>query len=82
MFSSIISIRYNKSEEKKKTIKHRVKSYDQSQRFDFNAVKILDFEGNLFKRELSEMIHIYLNDSINFRTDTNNLSCILYIINS
>ena len=45
-----------------------------------NEVKILDFEGNLFKRELSEMINIYLNDSINFRTDTNNRRVVYIII--
>ena len=50
--------------------------FEENHVFDFNRVKILDFEKNRFKRELGEMIYIFLTDSINFRTDTNNLSCI------
>ena len=50
--------------------------FEKNHVFDFNGVMILNFDKNLFKRELSEMIYIFLRDSINFRTDTNNLSCI------
>ncbi|CAG5092502.1 Protein of unknown function [Cotesia congregata] len=34
---------------------------------------IFDIEDNWFKRNISEMIHIKRNNTVNLRTDTNNL---------
>ena len=43
--------------------------------FDFNEVKILEHEKNFKKRLCLEMIHIKKNNnSINFRTDIENLN--------
>lgn len=42
--------------------------------FDFDGVKIVDREGNWFKRNISEMIYICLSDTVNLRTDTDRLS--------
>lgn len=43
-------------------------------RFDFDSVKILDRERIRYKRNVSEMVHISVNNTLNFRTDTENLS--------
>lgn len=52
--------------------KHRF-NFDHT--FDFNNVQILDVESCRFKRNISEMIHITLNDNaVNERSDTNNLN--------
>ncbi|XP_057322507.1 uncharacterized protein LOC130665896 [Microplitis mediator] len=51
--------------------------FDNQHTFSFDKVIILDKEGNWLKRNISEMIHIKVNDTVNKRTDTNNLS-ILY----
>lgn len=48
--------------------------------FDFDAFKILDTETNFKKRNISEMIHIQINNTINKRTDTDNLSKIYTFI--
>ena len=49
--------------------------------FDFSKVKILEHEQNIKKRLLLEMIHIQKNkNSINFRTDIENLSDIYFNI--
>lgn len=42
--------------------------------FDFDGVVIVDREGNWFKRNISEMVHIRLSDAVNLRTDTDRLS--------
>ena len=42
--------------------------------FDFEGVVILDRETNWLKRNISEMVHISLTDTVNLRTDTENLS--------
>lgn len=42
--------------------------------FDFNEVSILDRESNYYKRCLSEMIYITLNNTVNCRSDTQGLS--------
>ncbi|CAG5084846.1 Protein of unknown function [Cotesia congregata] len=42
--------------------------------FDFDGVKIVDREGNWFKRNISEMVHICLSDTVNWRTNTDRLS--------
>lgn len=42
--------------------------------FKFDMATILDIEENWFKRNISEMIHIKRNNTVNLRTDTNNLS--------
>ncbi|XP_057340580.1 uncharacterized protein LOC130677745 [Microplitis mediator] len=42
--------------------------------FDLDRVKIIDREGNWFKRNISEMVHICLTDTVNLRTDTDHLS--------
>ncbi|XP_044578918.1 uncharacterized protein LOC123261389 [Cotesia glomerata] len=51
--------------------------FDQHHNFAFENVEILDKEINWWKRNVSEMIFIKINDTVNKRTDTNNLS-ILY----
>lgn len=48
--------------------------------FNFDAYEILDTETNFKKRNISEMIHIQINNSINKRTDTDNLSKIYTFI--
>ena len=48
--------------------------FDTSHRFVFNETKILDSEPNWVKRNISEMVHIRLNDTVNHRTDTQGLS--------
>ena len=49
--------------------------------FDFKNTKILDFENNLKRRLILEMIHIQKeNSSINYKTDIENLSAIYYNI--
>ena len=42
--------------------------------FDFSKVAILDKEGHYYRRNVSEMIHITLNNTVNNRTDTQGLS--------
>ncbi|XP_044755871.1 uncharacterized protein LOC123314576 [Coccinella septempunctata] len=44
--------------------------------FGFEDVKVVDFERNYFKRCVSEMINIYMNNTVNLRTDIQNLSAI------
>ena len=45
--------------------------------FEFNNVQIFDYETNFKKMNIKEMIHIKrTKNAINFRTDTDNLSCI------
>ncbi|XP_057335116.1 uncharacterized protein LOC130673917 [Microplitis mediator] len=48
--------------------------FDTGHNFDFNSVSILDREDNYLKRSVSEMVFIYLNDTVNLKTDLNNLS--------
>ncbi|CAG5073408.1 Protein of unknown function [Cotesia congregata] len=50
--------------------------FDSGHRFKFDEVKILDLENNWHKRSVSEMVWIKLNDTVNKRTDTQNLSTI------
>ena len=55
--------------------KHRF-NFDHN--FDFENVKILDIENVKFKRNISEMIYISLDqNSVNERSDTKNLSSLL-----
>ncbi|KAI4494771.1 hypothetical protein M0804_000972 [Polistes exclamans] len=42
--------------------------------FKFDETKILDKEDNWNKSNISEMYHITNNNTVNFRTDTNNLN--------
>nr|XP_021206294.2 uncharacterized protein LOC110385892 [Bombyx mori] len=51
--------------------------FDQHHNFEFDKIEILDKEMNWWKRNVSEMIFIKTNDTVNKRTDTNNL-IILY----
>ncbi|CAG5090747.1 Protein of unknown function [Cotesia congregata] len=44
--------------------------------FCFDDVKIVDIEKNRFKRNILEMIHISLRDTVNLKTDTEGLNCI------
>lgn len=39
--------------------------------FNFDSVSILAFENNLFKRQILESIHIFLNKTVNFKKDFN-----------
>ena len=48
--------------------------FDTGHQFDFENVRVLDYEQNYKKRIVSEMIHINLCDSVNLKTDTQNLS--------
>lgn len=63
-------INYNK-EEKTALASHH---FATSHNFDFSEVQILDREGQYFKRNVSEMIYITLNDTVNCRADTMGLS--------
>lgn len=50
---------------------------DLTHNFKFEEVQILDYEPNYRKRNIKEMIFIKKHkNSLNFRTDTENLSCI------
>nr|CCQ71227.1 hypothetical protein Penelope-like1 [Cotesia congregata]CDH92814.1 hypothetical protein Penelope-like1 [Bracoviriform congregatae] len=49
---------------------------DTSHQFCFDDVKIVDIEKNRFKRNILEMIHISLRDTVNLKTDTEGLNCI------
>ena len=52
---------------------------DNLHNFNFNEVKILEFENNSKKRNIKEMIHIKkTKNAINYRTDTDNLSTVYY----
>ncbi|KAI4476528.1 hypothetical protein M0804_013507 [Polistes exclamans] len=42
--------------------------------FKFDETKILDKEENWYKRNISEMYYITNNNTVNFRTDTNNIN--------
>ena len=56
-------------------------AYKFKHSFDFKEVNILEHEQNLKKRLCLEMIHIKTNNnSINFRTDIENLSDIYFNI--
>ena len=56
-------------------------AYKFKHNFDFKEVKILEHEQNFKKRLCLEMIHIQKNiNSINFRTDIENLSDIYFNI--
>ena len=48
--------------------------FETSHRFLFEDVEILDTEPVQRKRNVSEMVQIYLNNTVNLKTDTNNLS--------
>ncbi|XP_044577776.1 uncharacterized protein LOC123260626 [Cotesia glomerata] len=48
--------------------------FDTGHIFEFGKIKILDMECCGKKRNLSEMIFIHLNDTVNLKTDTENLS--------
>jgi len=50
--------------------------------FDFDGVEVLDQQSYLNKRTIHEMCHIKMNDTVNFRTDVQNLNvCYNYILN-
>lgn len=51
-----------------------VHHFDTGHIFNFEETKILDYEMNWTKRNVSEMVYIRLNDTINHRTDTQGLS--------
>ncbi|XP_057324626.1 GATA zinc finger domain-containing protein 14-like [Microplitis mediator] len=48
--------------------------FDTGHNFNFNNVEILDMESNYLKKNISEMICNHLEDTINMKSDTNNLS--------
>lgn len=60
----------NKTEKTALAVHH----FTEGHNFDFEKVEILDTESNYNKRTLSEMIHIFLNNTVNSRTDVANLS--------
>jgi len=58
--------------EKTALASHRFK---ENHTFNFEETKIVDIEQNWYKRNISEMIHIELdNNNINYKTDTQNLN--------
>ena len=68
-----------KNEENKTALAENAITYEHS--VYFKNTKILDFENNLKKRLILEMIHIQKENSIiNYKTDTENLSAIYYNI--
>ncbi|XP_044758349.1 uncharacterized protein LOC123316371 [Coccinella septempunctata] len=50
--------------------------FSEHHNFNFQAASILDVESNWMKRNISEMIYIKLNNTVNCRTDTQNLSLV------
>lgn len=48
--------------------------FDSGHNFNFDKVEILDMESCSMKRNVSEMVFIYLNNTVNLKTDTSNLS--------
>ncbi|CAG5102977.1 Protein of unknown function [Cotesia congregata] len=48
--------------------------FDSGHSFGFDNVEIVDTERVHLKKNISEMIQITLHDSVNYRTDTQNLS--------
>ena len=48
--------------------------FNEHHNFDFSHVTILDKESHYSKRNISEMVHITLNKTVNCRTDTQGLS--------
>ncbi|XP_044766280.1 uncharacterized protein LOC123322400 [Coccinella septempunctata] len=48
-------------------------SFSTGHQFDFQQISVLDGEKNWMKRNLSEMIHINLHDTVNHRSDTQGL---------
>lgn len=65
-------INKNKNEKTALAMHH----FDNNHDFDFEKVKILDRENNYFKRCISEMIQISINDTINLRSDVESLSIV------
>lgn len=50
--------------------------FETGHQFDFENVKILDNESIKLKRNYSEMIQICLHNTVNCKTDTENLNCL------
>lgn len=50
--------------------------FETGHNFLFDNVEILDKESNFRRRNISEMIHINLNDTVNMRSDTLHLSAV------
>lgn len=50
--------------------------FDTGHNFQFDKTTILDYETNWWKRNVSEMVFIKLHDTVNLRTDTQQLSAI------
>lgn len=44
-------------------------------RFEFNEVSILDRKDHWMNRKISEMCHIKINNTVNKRSNTQNLNC-------
>ena len=53
-----------------------VHHFNTGHKFSFEDTKILDIEPNWFKRNISEMYFIKKNETINFRTDVDNLNIV------
>lgn len=54
--------------------------FDLHHNCEFDRFEILDKETNWLKRNISEIIFIRVNETVNKRTDTNNLSILYYKI--
>jgi hypothetical protein len=67
--------RYESTKSKTALSEHHFQ-YDPKHNFDFDNTKILDYESNFQKRNISEMTQIMLkkDQTVNHRTDTNNIS--------
>ncbi|XP_044751504.1 uncharacterized protein LOC123312424 [Coccinella septempunctata] len=51
-------------------------TFKEGHKFNFEETTILDHENNNYRRNISEMIHITLNKTVNYREDVNRLSTI------
>lgn len=59
------------NEDKTALSKHH---FETGHSFKFGEVEVVDSETQTYKRKLSEMIHINLNETVNIKTDTDGLS--------
>ena len=64
----------NRNKTEKTALAHH--HFATNHNFDFSKVTILDHESHFLKRNVSEMIHISLNNTVNCRTDTQGLNVI------
>ncbi|XP_044749768.1 uncharacterized protein LOC123310366 [Coccinella septempunctata] len=54
--------------------------FGEGHNFNFDDVEVLDRESNGYQRNISDMISIRSNNTVNFREDVDNLSCFYDIL--